>query len=568
MIRLVIISGLLSAVLLACAPMHSIKSDARIIQPVPASEMDETFLFMSAFESMHSGSPDLAIRFLTTLLEKDAQAWTPRLLLAELLISRKDFSAALEHLQTVLGDPDAPEERRFEALGLRSRINYFNGNKQEALDDLESILAYRPAIFSIRMQHIELLENMGRMDEAHASIAEALQQRPSTHLYKIDAQLYLKQGQLEQANEALSQARALNPGDESLLLMQSELAMRRNLVGQAETMLHAFIKANPMALQAGNALGRLLIAQQRFDEAVAIYEQLAEKTHQHSEVVTALGLLHYQQQDYARAAVYFRQALDKKPNDSLRFYLAVSLENTDQPNEAEKLYAAIDTSSKDYASAQLRLAVLEFENDQVDQAAKRLKQLLSQQHGLIDAHIMLASIRLRQKNYALLIKESEPALALEPMATRLLFHRAIAFENMKQFDSLESSLYRLLVIEPENAEALNFLGYSLADRNVRLDEAERLIRTALEHSASSGYYLDSLGWVLYRQGKFEQALEIQRRAVAVIADDPIMHEHLGDMLWRSGRPDQARQAWQQAIDLEHETPDALRRKISGGLQDQ
>jgi len=569
MIRQSIIAGLLSAVLLACVPMHTVKTDIRAIQLAPAGEMDEAFLYMAALESAHAGRPDLSIRFLTSLLEKDPQASTPRLFLAELLISRKDLPAALGHVQTVLDDPDIPEDRQYEALGLRSRIHYFSGNKQEALDDLEAILAYRPQEFTTRMQHIELLESMGRMDEAHASIAEAMQQQPNPHLYKIDAQLYIKQGELDRANETLSQARALNAQDESLLLMQSELAVRRNRAGQAEAMLYDFIKANPLALQAGNALGRLLISQQRFNEAVSVYEELAEKTNHNPEVMTALGLLHYQREDYGKAAVYFRQILDKTPdNDGVRFYLAVSLEATSQSTEAEKLYAAIDTTSSDYSSAQLRLAVLEFENNRFDQAAQRLKDLLGQQQDLMDAHVVLSGIRLRQKDYALVIKESEPALKLEPLPTRLLFNRAIAFESLKRFDELEASLKRLLEIDPEDAEALNFLGYSLADRNVRLDEGERLIRKALEHDANNGFYLDSLAWVLYRQGNFAEALDIQRKAIEVIADDPVMHDHLGDMLWKTGKPDQARHAWQQAIELEHEEPDSLNRKIRRGLRDQ
>lgn len=570
MARFGIVASLLGAALIACVPLQPVRTDAgRAIQAMPASELDESFLYLAAIESLHGGRPDLSIRFLDMLLDKDPQAWTPRLLLAEVLLARKDATAALEHCQFVLAGEDVPAERRQEALILRAKIYVFTGREHEALQDIEAILADKPEQLPIRMQHIDLLQRLGRFDDAHASIAQALKLQPNAHLYRIDAQLYINQGDLDKADAALEQAMAANPDDESLVLMRSDLAVGRNRAGQAEDMLKAFIATNPMGLQAANALGRLLLNQQRFDEAVSIYEDLAEKTNRHPEVMTALGLIHYQREDYVRAADAFRQSLDKQPsNDAVRFYLAASLEATGQIAEARDIYDAIDTRSDDYTGAQLRLAAIDFDQGRLDAAAARLKELVSEQPELIDAHMMLSGIRLRQKNYTALIEESEPAIGIEPVATGLLFNRAIAFESLKQFDRVNDTLTLLLKIEPDNAEALNFLGYSMADRGVNLQAAEDMIRKALQVKPGDGYFLDSLAWVLYRRGKFDEALAVQRQAVATVADDPIMQDHLGDILWMAAETEQARKAWQRAIDLDHEDPDELRRKISQGLQPQ
>jgi len=176
----------------------------------------------------------------------------------------------------------------------------------------------------------------------------------------------------------------------------------------------------------------------------------------------------------------------------------------------------------------------------------------------------LSNLRLQQKAYAKLLEETEPALALE-FSSVLLFNRAVALESRKDFKHLDETLNLLLEQNPNHAEALNFYGYSLADRGVRLDDALGMIEKALQQKPKDGYYLDSLAWVYFKQGKYQQAVDVQRKAVELVQDDAVMQEHLGDMFWKAGQHDAARQHWQKALQLKHDNPIDVQGKVRHGL---
>jgi len=123
----------------------------------------------------------------------------------------------------------------------------------------------------------------------------------------------------------------------------------------------------------------------------------------------------------------------------------------------------------------------------------------------------------------------------------------------------------LLMQDSEHAEALNFYGYSLADRDERLADALVMVEKALVLKPDDGYYLDSLAWVYYKQGNSDKAVKVQLQAVAVVPNDAVMQEHLGDIYWKAKQPENARKYWQKALDLHHSDPDMIQQKLAHGL---
>ncbi|MCB1798279.1 MAG: tetratricopeptide repeat protein, partial [Gammaproteobacteria bacterium] len=128
----------------------------------------------------------------------------------------------------------------------------------------------------------------------------------------------------------------------------------------------------------------------------------------------------------------------------------------------------------------------------------------------------------------------------------LRYNRALYIVELGDFEGMERDLRRLLDEDPDHADALNALGYTLADRNERLDEAFALVSRALKLRPDSPAVLDSMGWVLYRQGDLEQAAVYLRRALDLSQDDEIA-AHLGEVLWVSGKQADARTVWRQAL---------------------
>ncbi|MFQ5355905.1 MAG: tetratricopeptide repeat protein [Mariprofundaceae bacterium] len=560
---------ILAATIAACAPTGlEIQTSTQEREEVqtPQKAMGSEFLYLAALDAINHGKVGLAIRFLETLVEKDPQAKEPRLQLAELLLLKTRFPEAEKHVRTILSDELLEKEIKIRALMLHARVFSAQGKLEDSLGKIHLLLQKQPDLLQARVLQIRLLSQMGKVDEAHAAIKETLKSTPHPEILRLQAQLYLRQEKVVKAQQSIEALLKASPHDERAVLMLSNMAVAQGNIAKAEAVLRAFIQGHPRAFAATNSLGQLLVQQKRVDEAIEVYKELAFNTGEPSEVLTSLGLLYYQKEDFSEAATTFRKALAKQDSSSsIRFYLAASLEALGKAEEAAELYRNFDPKEQEYSKTQLRLASIELSQNKMKRAIKRLTVLIDRYPKLAEAHIMLSSVRLQQKKFKLLLQESEQALGLEEIPADLLLNRAIAYEKLHDYVGAETNLRRLLTIEPDNAEALNFLGYLFAERGIQLDEAEKLIRRALKQRPKDPYYLDSLAWVYFQRQEYAKALELQQKALEELSDDPVMFEHLGDMLWKTGDIEAARRAWNKAITTGHKKADKLREKISTGL---
>lgn len=563
---------LLCIMLTACTTAGKVTPAQRGITESPASlsQMSEHFLYLAAQDALHHGQLELAIRFLTPLVEKQPQERVPRLQLAELLLRTNRIELATIHINAVLGESKALSATNAEQAYpfiLQARAVAISGETDRALDILSTLLATQPELTSARMIHITLLTGLKRLEEAHASINEAIHSNEVPEIRKIQADLFMRQNRTGDAIKALEAMQKLDTDDEAPLLLLHQIALQQGNNVRAEQLLRNHIETNPQAILARNALGRFLLQSGRTREAITIYQGLVRDTGGNKEALSALGLLYYQLKDYENAASQFQKALKNSPDDQSRFYLAACLEALERGDEAEKLYKQINRRSPAYVDAQLRLAGMEFMAENSDAAKKRVKMIISSFGNSADAYMLLSSIYFNQQKYRKLLTETEAALSLSKLPSRLLFNRAIAHEHFKEYEEVESSLKRLLTMEPQNSEGLNFLGYIYAEQKIKLYEAEALIRRALNEKPDDGYYLDSLAWVYYQRGEYDKAIETQLKAISQISDDPIMHEHMGDMLWKKGAGPKARDSWQKALELKHDNPGLIKRKIADGLNE-
>jgi tetratricopeptide (TPR) repeat protein len=209
------------------------------------------------------------------------------------------------------------------------------------------------------------------------------------------------------------------------------------------------------------------------------------------------------------------------------------------------------------------------EGEQYVQAQIRYAQVLARQ-GKIDAaraHLQQAAAKSTDQRVQLVLAEAQilrdanqpkaafdlvgQALDRVPNNPELLYDYAMLAEKIERVDILESSLRKLIEIRPEHAHAYNALGYSLADRNQRLPEAQELIEKALKLAPDDSFIMDSMGWVLYRRGQLKDSLAYLRRAYAG-RPDPEIAAHLGEVLWTLGERSEAERVWG---DAKKEAPD-------------
>jgi tetratricopeptide (TPR) repeat protein len=562
----IIISGILLASCMAAVPPPAPAASTKPAQTeVTIAEMDTGFLYLAAEQAVQNNNPALAIRFLEALISKDTTAVLPRIQMAELLLRHSYIQKAKEQINVLLGMHDIPPESMAKVHLIHAQILTVNGENSAAIEILQQLLRKNPKSFTTRMMLIRLMEKEGHFDEAHRIIHAGIKTGSNIRLRHVDAELYMRQGKLKKAEQALEKLRKQAPDQPGPVLMLSRLAARQGDIIEAESVLRTFLSRHPEALSVGNALGRLLVQQKRGKEAIVIYEDISRRIGKNTEVLTALGLLYYQQQDYHRAISRFREALAKRSSSQARFYLAASLEAMGKKAEAKKVYRQIKGNATNFTNAQLRLAAMDFQADRSGAALSRIRTVIRKTPREGNAYGLLSSVLLQQKKYQQLLKETEVALGLPKVSVQLLLNRAAAFEGLKQYEEAANQIKKLFVTEPDNPEALNFLGYLYAEQGSHLDEAKYLILRALKQKPGNGYYLDSLAWVYYKRGEYDKALTFQHRAVKKIPDDPIMREHLGDILWKAGELDAARTAWKKALRLGHDDASLIREKIDTGL---
>jgi Flp pilus assembly protein TadD len=229
----------------------------------------------------------------------------------------------------------------------------------------------------------------------------------------------------------------------------------------------------------------------------------------------------------------------------VRLYLGQLAEERKQFDEALRWYAEV-APGEQYLAAQLRIAQLLSKQGKLDAGRRHLQELRAAGRAdriplLLAESQLLRDAGKAKEAYELLAEN----LAAQPEQPELLYESALLAEKIGRHDVLEANLRKLIGVKPDHAHAYNALGYSFADRNQRLAEAEQLIVKALQLSPEDPFIIDSMGWVLFRKGDNAGALTHLQRAYS-IRPDPEIAAHLGEVLWALGRRDEARKTWQDA----------------------
>ncbi|WP_226925696.1 MULTISPECIES: tetratricopeptide repeat protein [unclassified Meridianimarinicoccus] len=270
--------------------------------------------------------------------------------------------------------------------------------------------------------------------------------------------------------------------------------------------------------------------------------------------------------------VYARLASHLNPGnvDSL-LLIAALLEDLEQYDLATRAYDAVPHDHAAFVTAEIGRADALLAAGRDDAAVEVLKQLAKAHPELLQVQNKLGDTLRRLDRF----EEAQPvydrAIALietpEANSWPVFFSRGITLERIGQWEAAEVDFRKALELQPEQPQVLNYLGYSLVEMQTNLDEALDMIERAVAGRPNDGYITDSLGWVLYRMGRYDEAVGHMERAAALMPTDPIINDHLGDVYWSVGRQIEAQFQWRRALsfDPEEDEADRIRRKLEVGL---
>ncbi len=326
--------------------------------------------------------------------------------------------------------------------------------------------------------------------------------------------------------------------------------------GNKEESLAVLAKASKNADVSDNLLqayAQALVSNGKHEQATKLLRSLYEKNPENEQVILTLGLLAMDVQEYKQAKSYFSEAL--KLGDSgqkASYFMGLATEENQELTEALTWFSAVSPESRHYYAAQGRYVNILADQGKLHEARQHFKLLRTEIPAAAAGFYDYEATFLREhgQDQAAFEVYTE-ALAEFPDNTGLLYGRAMVSEPLNKLDVLESDLKKVLKLEPKNADALNALGYTLADKTERYEEAKGLISRALAVRPEDPFFLDSMGWVHYRLGNLTEAVLYLQRAVD-LKPDAEMLAHLGEVLWVKGDKEAAKKVWQQAREKDPE----------------
>ena len=238
-----------------------------------------------------------------------------------------------------------------------------------------------------------------------------------------------------------------------------------------------------------------------------------------------------------------------------QYYLGRIYEKRRQYAEAIEWYQQVHDGEYQF-DARLRIADMLGESGQIDEAMKHLDAMLkgSQSDGaLVRIYITKGELLRGARRYEQAMEVFNTALDIVPGNTDLLYARALVAEKLGRIDLLEADIHTILKTEPDNAHALNALGFTLADQTDRYEEAYAYLKRAIEIMPDDPAIIDSWGWVHYRLGNYDEAIRQLHKALSRF-DDSEIAAHLGEVLWVTGKRDEAIEVWQKALKKSPDDP--------------
>jgi tetratricopeptide (TPR) repeat protein len=357
---------------------------------------------------------------------------------------------------------------------------------------------------------------------------------------------------LQPAKEALAIALVRQPDYAPALILHARILRELGEVENAINELAAAVKRHPADTDLRMAYARMLLTAKRYPEARDQYELLLENTPDDADLIYTLALLNLDIDELDRAVVYFQKLLKMGEHLSESYYfLARTAEVRRQYKEAINHYFKVNQEEYRF-DAQVRIAHLLAQLDRVDEGRRHLSSL-REQNSNADTRVRLyleESLLLDDhQQHQAAVNLLTAALQEYPDNTELLYTRGLSYEKLDRVDLLERDMRAVIGREPEHADALNALGYTLANRTERYQEALQLIERAMKLKPNNAAITDSMGWILYRMGRYQEALPHLRHALSLQFDAEIA-AHLGEVLWITGDHKAAEAIFKQALEQE------------------
>lgn len=478
-------------------------------------------------------------RYAAELQDSDRYGYEADLILAEIAYKENDKEGALALLTPLM---DVEDDARFDVLKFLSKVYLDLGRIDEARDVLEeAVLLFGEDLF-LQYRLGILYYETGEIEGALGAFQKAIEINPAfTNAHLALATLLLQTGRYEEAETSYRNVLKLDPRNDAALKELADLLFEREEFDQGIELIEPLREEDLLDDGGRLALGRFYYRAGRIEDALSMFKELVDEEGSNTAIMRIIAELEIQRGHFRTACGYLRRAIEMEP-DNFGNYIGILLIVHGMAGDPDGPDEAADIQPGEAAGY-------------LDGAAGSVSSDSAEDNYLIGAVMRKAGEVEKAERFLLRAEE------LYPGDRRTLLEIATLYEGKGEFDAALERIVRLYEKDPEDASVNNYYGYLLAEKGDRLDFAEQLVRKALLSEPENGYFLDSLGWILFRKGNYDEALQVLLEATLHAEDDPVIWDHLGQAYEKLGEKEKALDSYRRSL-----TFDAKNEKVRERLE--
>lgn len=465
--------------------------------------------------------------------------------LAQLYFKAGDGMKALEQLNyAIAGSPDD-----LDLLALRAAILASEKNVPEAISAYRELIAKTPANQDYYILLSSLYSQSGDNERAVEILKQLIKQVPDSLFgYYYLGRLYESIGNVKEAEKFYNSAVKLNPESDSL---QTDFARTIALQGREKEAIEVcerIVKNNPKNFGARMLLAQLYWEAKRYQDAIDQFTAIQAAEDDSSDTRLKIALIRLEMKDYSKAATDLEELLKIAPaNAQAHYFLASAYAGLNRIDDALRELNAIGEEDKMFLESKTLAAYILRQAKRYPEALKQLELALSARPKEPNLLGYRAAIEHEADMIDAAIETTQQLIEIEPKSAQHYFSLGVLYDRKENRGEALVQMRKAIEVDPNYASALNYVGYSLAEDGGSLRDAEDYVRRALKSEPNNGFYLDSLGWVYFKMGRYKDALVQLERAVAVVPTDAVILEHYGEILLKLGKKSEATAAFQKAL---------------------
>jgi tetratricopeptide (TPR) repeat protein len=497
----------------------------------------------------------------------DPHSITLKYELATLAVREGDLKSAEEYVESLLEvEPD-----HLEALGLLGDIYANQGKTDKAISVYQKLFVLSPDFNEAYVEVASLYLKEKKFPEAEKTIRQLIQRKPKLPAgYYYLGRLFFDEHKYKESAEQYREAIKLENGYEPAWMGLGVIYETEGDMPKALKNYRQFLEtAGPNHREPRYRIIQILLQQRALAEAKKEVEELLKFDSNDIEGNFKLAMLYAEEKNYAKAIQHLTTAIQRRGNDpKLVDYLGTLLEANNENEKAIKSYLTVIETDKTFTDAYIHLASLYLKMKNVELALKTMEEARKSNPQKED--ILLSGkgwIYFQAERYDESVAAFDHAIKISPNNPDFHYNLGQVYDKVDNFDGMEREMRKTIELEPAYANALNYLGYTYAEKNIKLNEAHDLITRALKVRPNDGFIIDSLAWVYFRKGDLDHAVGELKKALIYVPDDPTIHEHLGEVYYKKKSQGEAREEFLKAIEMNPSNQKLIDRVKEYGLID-